>query len=74
MLHSQATSLQLMSQPFMYAKTIPKDAYDGAEEINEPRISALAISVMYTMAGLVPHAIKKYGVRNDLQNGKWLCT
>lgn len=40
----------------MYASTIPKEAYVGAEEINEPLISALAISVMYTIAGLVPQA------------------
>lgn len=40
-------------------ENLPKEAKVGVKEISEPLISALAISVMQTIAGLVPHAADK---------------
>lgn len=53
---SQATSRHDMYAPLAYAITMPAEANVGAVEINDPRRSGRATSVMYTMAGLVPTA------------------
>lgn len=43
-------------QKFVRAR-LPNETSDGAMQISAPRKSALAISVMYTMPGLVPKAV-----------------
>lgn len=50
---------------FFLKQNLPIDANVGAEAINEPLRSALAISVIYTMAGLVPRAVKKNNIDQD---------
>lgn len=43
---NQAIILQLINAPFAYATTIPNEASVGAVEINDPRRSGLATSVI----------------------------